>query len=183
MENLQYIIEDSTIAELLGVQNFTSDESAILELIKNAYDAGALNVNIEFATDSISVIDTGRGMNADDIKKHWMHVGKSSKTYSFENSDGERVLAGSKGIGRFALARLGGHAIVFSKKHSFDGVVWETNWNTSTLTKLDNEIPNGTTIIIKKLRTKWNLKKVEKLIEFISKTYNYFQETFEDSNI
>lgn len=172
MENLQYIIEDSTIAELLGVQNFTSDESAILELIKNAYDAGALKVNIEFANDSISVVDTGRGMNADDIKAHWMHVGKSSKTYSFENSDGERVLAGSKGIGRFALARLGGHAIVYSKKYSFDGIVWETNWNTSTLTKCDNEIPEGTTIIINKLRVKWTLKKVEKLIEFISKTYN-----------
>ena len=36
MEELKYIIEDSTIAELLGVQNFTNKESAILELVKNA---------------------------------------------------------------------------------------------------------------------------------------------------
>lgn len=34
MEQLQYIIEDKTIAELLGVQNFSTDESAILELVK-----------------------------------------------------------------------------------------------------------------------------------------------------
>ena len=43
MEELKYIIEDSTIAELLGVQNFTNAESAILELVKNAYDAEVLN--------------------------------------------------------------------------------------------------------------------------------------------
>lgn len=41
MEKLQYVIEDRTIAELLGVQNFSTDESAILELVKNAYDAQA----------------------------------------------------------------------------------------------------------------------------------------------
>jgi len=41
MERLKYIVEDSTIAELLGVQNFTNKESAILELVKNAYDAQA----------------------------------------------------------------------------------------------------------------------------------------------
>ena len=39
MEELQYIIEDRTIAVLLGEQNFTNKESAILELVKNAYDA------------------------------------------------------------------------------------------------------------------------------------------------
>ena len=46
MEKLKYTIEDSTIAELLGVQNFTNKESAILELVKNAYDAQSKNVSI-----------------------------------------------------------------------------------------------------------------------------------------
>lgn len=44
MERLKYIVEDSTIAELLGVQNFTNKESAILELVKNAYDAQATSL-------------------------------------------------------------------------------------------------------------------------------------------
>ena len=35
MEVLKYIVEDSTIAELLGVQNFSTDEAAVLELVKN----------------------------------------------------------------------------------------------------------------------------------------------------
>lgn len=46
MERLKYIVEDSTIAELLGVQNFTNKESAILELVKNAYDAQAILIKL-----------------------------------------------------------------------------------------------------------------------------------------
>lgn len=100
MERLKYIVEDSTIAELLGVQNFTNKESAILELVKNAYDAQARNVSITFSDRSIIIIDDGIGMSKSTIYENWMHVGKSDKGYSLsgvENNDG-RVLAGSKGV-------------------------------------------------------------------------------------
>ena len=70
MEELKYVIEDSTIAELLGVQNFSTDEAAILELVKNAYDANALNLKITFQNDTLRFEDNGIGMNADDIKKY-----------------------------------------------------------------------------------------------------------------
>lgn len=32
MKKIEYVIEDRTIAEVLGVQNFTDEESAVLEL-------------------------------------------------------------------------------------------------------------------------------------------------------
>ena len=118
MERLKYIVEDSTIAELLGVQNFTNKESAILELVKNAYDAQANNVSITFSDRSIVIIDDGIGMSKSTICENWMHVGKSDKGYSLsgtEDNDG-RVLAGSKGVGRFALARLGASVNVYSAK-------------------------------------------------------------------
>lgn len=94
MEKLQYIIEDETIAELLGVQNFSTDESAILELVKNAYDARASFVKLIFEKNSLTVIDDGIGMSIDDIKLKWMHVGKSTKDYKtvLENNQ-VRVLA------------------------------------------------------------------------------------------
>ena len=57
MEQLKYVIEDKTIAYLLGENNFTNDESAILELIKNAYDAGALNVHLVFSEGMLKIID------------------------------------------------------------------------------------------------------------------------------
>ena len=79
MEQLKYVIEDKTIAYLLGENNFTNDESAILELIKNAYDAGALNVHLVFSEGILKIIDDGIGLNENDIRKLWMHVGKSEK--------------------------------------------------------------------------------------------------------
>ena len=50
-------------------------------MVKNAYDANALNLKITFQNDTLRFEDNGIGMNADDIKKHWMHIGKSSKEY------------------------------------------------------------------------------------------------------
>ena len=81
MVRLKYEIEDSTIAELLGVQNFTNEESAILELVKNAYDAGATKLLINFNSNGLVISDNGVGMNENDIRSNWMHVGKSNKRY------------------------------------------------------------------------------------------------------
>lgn len=90
MEQLQYVIEDSTIAELLGVQNFTNDESAILELVKNAYDAKAPSITLEFTTNALIITDTGDGMSAADIRESWMHVGKSTKEYEVTDENGKK---------------------------------------------------------------------------------------------
>ena len=79
MEKLKYIIEDSTIAEVLGVQNFTNEESAILELVKNAYDAQSLDVVIIISKSQIIIEDNGIGMNRQKILGAWMHVGISDK--------------------------------------------------------------------------------------------------------
>mgnify|MGYP005763916829 CR=1 FL=1 len=173
MEYLQYIIEDNTIAELLGKQNFTNDESAILELVKNAYDAKALQVILEFNADQLTITDNGVGMSSDDIKIHWMHVGKSSKEYEVtDRNNHKRILAGSKGVGRFALSRLGCNAQIFTKKKGFVGVVWNTDWNKSTLNEDESLKNEGTQIIISDLREKWGKKKIENLINFLSRTYN-----------
>lgn len=61
MEELKYVIEDSTIAELLGVQNFSTDEAAILELVKNAYDARQtifltiINIPLNYRNQDVSI--------------------------------------------------------------------------------------------------------------------------------
>ena len=67
MEVFKYIVEDSTIAELLGVQNFSTDEAAVLELVKNAYDANALNLKIKYQNNQMVIQDDGFGMNVEDI--------------------------------------------------------------------------------------------------------------------
>ena len=67
MKTLSFQIEDHVVAEILGVQNFTSDESAILEIVKNAYDAGASHLELHFVNNILEIIDDGIGMSLDDI--------------------------------------------------------------------------------------------------------------------
>lgn len=67
-DKLNYIVEDNIIAEVLGRNNFSTKESAILELIKNAYDAGASKLNLIFKKSEntgrlmLEIIDDGSGM-------------------------------------------------------------------------------------------------------------------------
>ncbi|MEQ7303372.1 ATP-binding protein [Enterococcus avium] len=96
MENLKYVIEDEKIAELLGIANFSNKESAVLELVKNAYDAGANFINIDFGKNSenrqiLRIQDDGRGMDEDDINNKWMHVGKSYKNYMVSQPSGGTI--------------------------------------------------------------------------------------------
>lgn len=176
MEKLKYVVEDSTIADLLGIQNFTNKEAAILELIKNAYDAHANHIDISFSQNGIIIVDDGIGMNKNMIYENWMHVGKSNKGYSLssrENNDG-RILTGSKGVGRFALARLGRSVVVYSVKKGETPIKWVTNWSESILDDLTNKenFPIGTRIEISDLRDRWTEKSIKNLIDYLSITYN-----------
>lgn len=173
-EELSYIVEDRVLAEVLGRQNFSNKESAILELVKNAYDAGADNLSIIFKNTKngvvLTIIDDGAGMNENDIRYAWMHVGKSTRGYV--NNENQRVYAGSKGIGRFALSRLGEEIEMYSKKEHELGVLWSTNWEKSFLNREQNIVPNGTTFIIKYLRDRWNRRSVKPLARYLSSIYN-----------
>ncbi|MGY3711613.1 ATP-binding protein [Lactococcus petauri] len=166
-EKLEFVIEDNAIAELFGRQNFSTQESAILELVKNSFDANATHCQIFFNEDCIQIIDNGSGMSHEDIISSWMKIGKSGKGYK---SNG-RVLSGSKGVGRFALARLGNQVDLCSKKDNFNGIRWYTNWD-EILLENSNKISNGTTIKISHLRDKWNKRNIDNLSDFLSRAYN-----------
>lgn len=173
MEELKYIIDDKIIAEILGNQNFSTKESAILELIKNAYDAGASNVEIKFADNELHIVDDGCGMLAKDIKESWMYIGRSLKKYDFQDNNSKtRIYAGSKGIGRFALSRLGEDVSVYSKVEDNNGIHWHTDWERNTLDDYELRNTHGTTIVIRQLRDKWTEKSIELLKSFLSRTYN-----------
>lgn len=172
MEKLEYIIEDSTIAEVLGVQNFSNEESAVLELVKNAYDAQSPDVIVIISKTQIIIKDNGIGMNRQKILEAWMHVGKSDKEYIIGEGETARVLAGSKGVGRFAIARLGAKASVFTKMKGQEAVLWKTDWNTNTLETYLEKKEQGTKILIEHLRDNWTESRVRNLRDFLSRTYN-----------
>ncbi|MGE6666939.1 sensor histidine kinase [Paenibacillus xylanexedens] len=175
MEELKYIIEDSTIAQLLGVQNFTNKESAVLELVKNAFDAGATKLDIIFKDKELIIRDNGKGMNYESFKRDWMHIGKSNKKYVIKDGNKRRrVLAGSKGVGRFALSRLGSAVQLQSQEKKFinKSLFWSTDWSKSTLEQKGFLRLYGTQIKISGLRDKWNKASIDKLLKYLSRTYN-----------
>lgn len=172
MKSLKYRIEDKIIAQILGIQNFNNDESAVLELVKNAYDAKATICNIIFTKDTLIFSDNGHGMNAEDISNNWMFVGRSTKGYSIQDGNKTRVLAGSKGIGRFALARLGESIQLISKKANSPAIRWVTDWNSAYIENAETSFDHGTQIRIGKLRERWTPHKIKDLKLFLAKTYN-----------
>lgn len=80
MEKLQYIIEDKTIAELLGVQNFSTDESAVLELVKNAYDAHASFVKLILKIAGSLFLTTAPAWTLMILNKSGCMLGKAQRT-------------------------------------------------------------------------------------------------------
>lgn len=155
-------------ARLIGRENIASSKGAIIELVKNAYDAdskvcivyfdnkfstllpeldethhkGLLELGIsdesldeiyskdeneekyllrtELPEDkrnifknliskfsALYIIDFGEGMTQNIIRDHWMTIGTDNKANDVFSKKG-RVKSGAKGIGRFALDKLGG---------------------------------------------------------------------------
>lgn len=77
----------------------------------------------------IFVLDNGKGMTEDTIERDWMTIGTDNKNINIFSDDG-RVKSGAKGIGRFALDRLGTACTLLTKtKESESALTWKVNWN------------------------------------------------------
>ncbi|NHM07615.1 sensor histidine kinase [Flavobacterium sp. CYK-4] len=117
-------------ARLIGQENFANAGGAIIELIKNCYDADSKFgiIIIDPIEDQIFILDSGTGMTMEKILSHWMIIGTDDKLddpYTLE----ERVKTGAKGIGRFAIDRLGSKCKMLTKTFDREKVIeWKVNW-------------------------------------------------------
>ena len=173
LKEVNYVVSDAIIANLLGRQNFNNAQSAVLELIKNAYDAAASVVELSFFDNSLIISDDGNGMDEKSFNDYWLHVGVSGKGYSIESLSGEkRITAGEKGIGRFALARLGTEVEMYSYMANGNGIHWKTDWVKNGYEPVFDNEKHGTTIIISGLRDKWNSSKIDNLKDYLGLVCN-----------
>jgi len=99
------------IIRTIGRDLISNEVVALVELIKNAYDADASKVRIVFeeplqsSEGGILIEDNGVGMSLETIKQAWFEPATISKIRSTTSPGGRRV-TGEKGIGRFAAARI-----------------------------------------------------------------------------
>lgn len=99
------------VAMQLGRESISSSVVAILELVKNAYDADAENVQVSFFgldTDNpvLVIDDNGSGMTLQELQDYWMVIGNDNKALLRKSRSKKRVLVGEKGLGRLGLDRL-----------------------------------------------------------------------------
>ncbi len=101
---------------LLGREGVSNADGAVVELIKNTYDADAeiCFVCIDAKHDTIYLVDNGSGMDAGSIEQYWMLIGTANKREHYK-SEKKRIKSGEKGIGRFALDRLGCDCIMYTR--------------------------------------------------------------------
>ena len=96
----------------IGRDLIQDNYAAVIELVKNAYDADSPDVHIEFkALDDLSgysiiISDHGHGMSKDDVINKWLVPSTSDKLDRRKSPSG-RTMQGSKGVGRYATSILG----------------------------------------------------------------------------
>ena len=129
--NALYWKFDISTFRLLGRELITDRITALFELVKNAYDANAQNVHVEFLgmqplSDSSCIIirDDGIGMSLTAIRTNWMVVGTNSKrTNRRSPAPMFRKVVGKKGVGRFAVDKLGSQLLLSSKQIGDDSLI------------------------------------------------------------
>lgn len=130
----------------LGDQLIRSENIAIVELVKNAYDADAKECEIicenidDLSSGSITIQDNGCGMTPEVVKNVWLEPGADFKAKIFERGDQaefdfsvvlpRRVPLGEKGVGRFGAHKLGSRIELVTKSaHSKKEVVIKIDWD------------------------------------------------------
>lgn len=122
---------DAYTARLIGRENVSKLDGAVIELIKNTYDADASICVLYYdaVTNALYLMDNGTGMTLDVITKHWMTIGRSSKKSTYITDSG-RIQTGAKGIGRFALDRIAERCTMLTgTKGGERKILWNVDWS------------------------------------------------------
>jgi signal transduction histidine kinase len=141
------------LKNIVGKDLINDDNIAVLELVKNSYDAGAKTVELYFRnlfnsveskpetpTDGIKgktktqnqpepeimVVDAGSGMTRNDLENKWLNIAYSDKKN--KTTKQRRMMAGNKGVGRFSCDRLGAKLDLFTRVPGGDLLYLSVNW-------------------------------------------------------
>lgn len=178
--------------QLLGDQLIRSPRLAVFELVKNAYDADATTVEVALeglgATEpTITVNDNGEGMSLEIIRDIWFVPGhehrKAQKSENRRTRLG-RLPMGDKGVGRFAVHRLGNIVELTTRSKGNKEVFVKFDWSAilqnefldDAQVKVEEREPQvflgdqtGTRIFISNLRdTRWSRGDLRRLYRDIT---------------
>ncbi|MDQ8183955.1 sensor histidine kinase [Pelagicoccus sp. SDUM812002] len=163
---------DAGVISRLGRELVASQETALSELIKNAYDADASRVELIFDDadepgGSLSIEDNGSGMTREELISGFMTLASTQKVDAPFSPKWKRKRAGQKGIGRFASQRLGSRLLINTKtaksKKAYEvDIDWDDflpgknlEFVASKIREISSDGKSGTTLTIINLRDSW----------------------------
>lgn len=187
----------------LGRESISSSITAIVELVKNAYDADAEEISVRFANIGtplacLVIEDNGDGMSVDNLRDYWMVIGTSNKV-DRRRTNKQRILTGEKGLGRLGLDRLCARTQVESiRPGASEGVRLDVKWdryekNNQKLESVEHDLysipnlrldpisgewreyPKGTRLILRDLKDDWNAESIGQLRNELSLLVSPFQ--------
>jgi hypothetical protein len=183
-EHPLYFESSSRLLTILGRESISNPNIALIEMIKNAYDADAEEVNVTFEDikmlrgGKIIIEDDGHGMTEREIKDYWMKPATDNKAHEPTTRKYKRKKIGEKGIARFALSTLSqelelttkplgstrGYRIFidWSKFEEEGGSFERIPIEFSSFSK--KKVEHGTTMRLSYLRPKWDKSLLERFI-------------------
>ncbi len=196
------------ILQLLGDQLIGSSKLAVFELVKNAYDADANKVTITLgdlhtAEPWITVRDNGRGMSLETIRDVWLVPGddhrEKDRQQDRRSPRYHRLPLGEKGVGRFAVHKLGGRVRMTTRapdcRECFVSIDWSDLMSNKfledaavTVRERDAKVftgdKTGTDIRIEALNQKeWSRAEVRDLYRQVTSISSPFAEKGDDFSI
>lgn len=183
-DNVRFSV-DAGIINRLGIELVGKRETAVAELVKNAYDADAPTIDLIFENaynsgGQLYILDTGEGMTREQLVNGFMRLSSSDKIHNPISKIYKRKKAGKKGIGRFATQRLGDKlTIITQTKESDQALMVTIDWNKFDVDKDIASVANkiievakqkekGTDLIISNLRDGWSDAYLKRIYRHIS---------------
>ena len=195
------------LKNILGRDLITSPDIAILELVKNSYDAHASKVEITFNDDYLAIADNGKGMSKNDLINKWLFVAYSAKSDGTEDPNYrdkfKRHYAGAKGIGRMSCDRLAKNLVLTTRSAEENKTeVLHVDWSSFELrnqTEFDTidiphetldsiptfpqSSPTGTILEFTELHMSWTREDIKRLRKSLEKMINPFSGTDDNFQI
>ena len=205
-DNLQFRVS-AELKNILGRDLITSPDIAILELVKNSYDAHASKVEITFDDDYLSIADNGKGMSKKDLIDKWLFVAYSAKSDGTEDlsyrDKFKRHYAGAKGIGRMSCDRLAKNLVLTTRSAEenktevlhVDWSIFELNKQTEfdtiniphetldSIPTFPQSSPTGTILEFTNLHLSWTREDIKRLRKSLEKMINPFSGTDDNFQI
>lgn len=180
---------DGSITKSLGRESVSNSLIALVELVKNSYDADATEITISFedirlGNGRIKISDNGSGLNLYDLDQKFMTISTKDKVRNPITKKFKRRKIGEKGIGRFAMEKLAHRVTIVSKPEGeTNGYTLKINWDEYEKENVfADKIPNpvdsfdkkkaekGLEIFLEELREEWtetNIKDFRKDISIL----------------